>query len=316
MEPNATSPDRPVVVVCGATGYLGRHVVKALHRDGWHVRALARDTSRLGDAAPYCDDVFIGHPTGPSTLDGLFDGADAAFSSIGVRSFKRRPTFRDVDQAANLNLIDAAERADVNRFVFVSVLHADDLRDQSPLLDAREQVVDRLRRGPMKTTLIRPTGFFNDLVAFLDMAKRGRIWLIGDHHTRINPIHGADLADVIAEALASEDTTDRTVGGPDILTQAQIAEAAFDAADRPAQVTRVPSGLVHAVGRIISPINPNAGANLQMFALMGQRNMIGNPVGTHHLSDEFRVRVPSAPPTAGPSPNSVTSRQTIRTDTT
>ena len=298
MEPNATPPDRPIVVVCGATGYLGRHVVKALHRDGWHVRALARDASRLGDAAKYCDDVFIGHPTDPTTLDGLFDDAAAAFSSIGVRSFKRRPTFRDVDRTANLHLVDAAERAGVNRFVFVSVLHADDLRDQSPLLDAREHVVDRLRRGTMKTTIIRPTGFFNDLVAFLDMAKRGRVWLIGDHHTRINPIHGADLADVIADALASDDTTDRTVGGPDILTQADIAEAAFDAAGRPPRVTRVPSRLVHTVGRLISPINPNAGANLQMFAIMGKRDMVGDPVGTHHLTEEFNARRSADDPAA------------------
>ncbi len=301
MEPNATSPDRPIVVVCGATGYLGRHVVEALHRDGWHVRALARDAARLGDAAQHCHEVFIGHPTDQTTLDGLFDGADAAFSSIGVRSFKRRPTFREVDQAANLNLVDAAERAGVGRFVFVSVLHADELRDQSPLLDAREEVVDRLRRGSMTTTIIRPTGFFNDLGAFLDMAKRGRVWLIGDDRTRINPIHGADLADVIAEALASDDTTDRTVGGPDVLTQADIAAAAFDATGGAARVTRVPSRLVHAVGRLVSPVNPNAGANLQMFAIMGTRDMVGDPVGSHHLTEEFASRCASHDPVSAPS---------------
>lgn len=296
MEPNATPPDRPIVVVCGATGYLGKHVVEALHCNGWHVRALARDAARLGDAARYCDDVFIGHPTDPTTLAGLFDGADAAFSSIGMRSFKRRPTFREVDEAANLHLVDAAERAGVNRFVFVSVLHANQLRDQSPLLDAREQVVDRLRRSPMAATIIRPTGFFNDLVALLDMAARDRVWLIGDDQTRINPIHGADLADVIAEALASDDTTDRTIGGPDVLTQAEIATAAIDATGRPARVTRVPSRLVHTVGRLISPINPNAGANLQMFAIMGQRDMVGEPVGTHHLTEEFNARCASDDP--------------------
>ena len=161
----STTPDHRTVVVCGATGYLGRHVVRALHDDGWRVRALARDASRLGDAAEYCDEVVVGHPTDPPTLDRLFDGADAAFSSIGVRSFKRRPTFREVDEAVNLNLVEAAEQAGVGRFVFVSVLHANRLRDASPLLEARERVVDRLRNGPMTTTIIRPTGFFNDLAA-------------------------------------------------------------------------------------------------------------------------------------------------------
>ena len=279
---------RGTVVVCGATGYLGHHVVRALHGDGWRVRALVRDASRLGDAADACDEVFVGRPTEPETLDGLFDGADAAFSSIGTRSFKRRPSFRDVDERANLNLVEAAERAGVRRFVFVSILRGDELRVASPLIDAREQVVDRLRAGSMTETIIRPTGFFNDMRAFRDMAERGRVWLIGDDRTRINPIHGADLAEVIRDAFASDDTSDRSVGGPDVLSQADVAHLAFEGAGRASEkVSTVPSGVVRAIGRLIGPVNPNAGANLRMFAVMGEQDMVGEAVGTHHLADEF-----------------------------
>lgn len=281
-------PDRGTVVVCGATGYLGGHVVRALHADGWRVRALVRDASRLGDAADSCDEVFVGRPTEPETLEGVFDGADAAFSSIGTRSFRRRPTFREVDERANLNLVEAAEQAGVLRFVFVSILRGDELRHASPLIEARERVVDRLRAGSMAATIIRPTGFFNDMGAFRDMAERGRVWLIGDDRTRINPIHGADLADVVRSAFASTDTSDRSVGGPDVLTQADVAVAAFDAVGRqPVKVARVPSGVVRTIGRVIGPLNPNAGANLRMFAVMGEQDMVGDVVGTHHLADDF-----------------------------
>lgn len=289
MTPSPTPPRQQTVVVCGATGYLGRHVVRALHADGWRVRALVRDPSRLGDAADHCDEVFVGHPTDPSTLDGLFDGADAAFSSIGVRSFKRRPSFREVDEQANVHLVEAAERAGVDRFVFVSILHGDVLRGGSPLIEARERVVDRLRSSSVSSTIIRPTGFFNDMAAFREMAERGRVWLIGDDRTHINPIHGADLAQVITAALASGDTSDRSVGGPDVMTQSQVAACAFEATGRPVRVTRVPSGVVRTIGRLIGPINPNAGANLQMFALMGEHDMVGDTVGTHHLADHLHL---------------------------
>ena len=290
MTTQAISPAGRTVVVCGATGYLGRHVVRTLHADGWTVRTLVRDPSRLGDAADHCDEVFVGHPTDPETLDGLFDGADAAFSSIGVRSFKRRPTFREVDRQANLNLVEAAERAGVGRFVFISVLRGDEFRDESPLIGARESVVDRLRSSTMTAAIIRPTGFFNDIDAFRTMAERGRVWLIGDEHAQINPIHGADLADVVGQALTSEDTGDRSVGGPDVLSQAEIAAAAFESTGRPVRVSRVPSGVVRLMGRLIGLVNPNAGANLQMFALMGRHDMVGDAVGTHHLADHFNGR--------------------------
>ncbi|MEZ5294886.1 MAG: hypothetical protein R2697_01010 [Ilumatobacteraceae bacterium] len=170
----------------------------------------------------------------------------------------------------------------------MSILRGDELRAAPPLIDAREQVVDRLRAGSMTETIIRPTGFFNDMRAFRDMAERGRAWLIGDDRTRINPIHGADLAEVIRDVLASDDTSDRSVGGPDVLTQAEVARLAFEGAGRASEkVSTVPSGVVRAVGRLIGPVNPNAGANLRMFAVMGEQDMVGEAVGTHHLADEF-----------------------------
>lgn len=277
------------VVVAGATGYLGRHVVPALHADGWRVRALVRDPDRLGEAADACDEVFVGHATDPGTLEGLFDGVHAAFSSLGVRSFRRRPSFRDVDELANLHLVEAAERAGVERFVFVSILRGDELRDRSPLIEARERVVDRLRAGTMAATIIRPTGFFNDIAAFRDMAERGRVWLIGDDRTRLNPIHAADLAEVVRAALISDDLSDRSVGGPDVWTQAELAAWAFQGTGRATKVTSVPSWVVRALGHLIEPVNANAGANLRMFALMGEHDLVGARVGSHHLGDELRV---------------------------
>jgi len=278
-----------LAVVAGATGYLGRHVVRALAGDGWRVRALVRDPERLGEARSACHEVFVAQATQPDALRGLFDGAEVGFSSIGVRHVHRRPTYREVDQGANLSLVEEAERAGVARFLFVSVLDGDRLRDASPLIDAREAVVDRLRASRMQSIVLRPTGFFNDMEEIFGMARRGRVWLIGDGRTRVNPIHGADLARVAADlAAAPSPPAARAVGGPDALSQRQIAELAFAALDRPVRTARVPAWLVAGLGYAATPLSRNAGALLRMFALLGRRDAVGEPVGERHLADHFR----------------------------
>ena len=115
------------VVVAGATGYLGKYAVQALQRKGWRVRALARP-SCLGDAAIACDEVFTGQATRPETLAGLFVGANRRLLFIGVRHFRRKPTFEEVDFGANATLVAAAAEAGVKRFVFVSILDGQRLR--------------------------------------------------------------------------------------------------------------------------------------------------------------------------------------------
>lgn len=284
------------ILVAGATGYLGRYVVRALARRGWRVRALVRDEARLGPARADCDEVFVGEATRPETLAGLCDGCDAAFSSLGVRSI-RGPTFWDVDWKANLHLVERAREAGVGHFVFVSVVHGAEMRRRVPQVEARERVVDALRAGGPAHTIIRPTGFFNDMAEVFEMARRGTVWVIGDGACPVNPIHGADLAEFIAAALDDPARRGRElpVGGPDILTMREIAELAFRALDRPARIRRVPAGVLRATAAVASPFVPNFASLLRLFAATAESDGVGEPTGTHHLADFFRaLREPGA----------------------
>jgi uncharacterized protein YbjT (DUF2867 family) len=277
-------------VVAGATGYLGKHVVRALERDGWAVRALARDPKRLGEVGELCEDVFVGEATERETLEGLFAGADVAFSSIGIRHLHRRPTYEEVDYQANLNLVEAAEAAGVRRFVFVSVLDGETVRELSPLVDARERVVERLGQSAMETVVLRPTGFFNDMGDFFQMAQKGKVWLIGSGETRINPIHGADLADVAAAALSDDEPAGEIpAGGPEVFTQREIAELAFQTMGKPPRCGRVGPGLVRLLARVIGPFNRNAAALALMFSTLGDRDAVGPAFGSHRLERHFQA---------------------------
>ena len=120
------------------------------------------------------------------------------------------------------------------------------------------------------------------------MARAGRVYLPGDGSNRINPIHGADLADVCAEALDSA-TSRLDVGGPDESTYRGIAELAFDVLDKPKRITCVPRSLVSAtVGamRLLTPAKIHG--PIHFLASVMTMDLLGQPHGRRRLADHFR----------------------------
>ena len=139
------------VLIAGSTGYLGKFAVRAFKQRGYRVRALTRSEERLAKAGPFTapavdewvDEVFVGEVTKPETLDGLMDGVDVVFSSVGISRQRDGLTFEQVDHQANRLLVDLAKQAGVEKFVYVpSKEWADALnhKPQANFMWARVQV--------------------------------------------------------------------------------------------------------------------------------------------------------------------------------
>ena len=192
------------VLVAGATGYLGKFVVKAFKAQGYHVRVLTRSEERLYKEGPFTapsllksdvDEVFIGEITKPQTLAGIMDGVDLVFSSVGISRQRDGLSFEQVDYQCNRNLIDQCRDSRVKRFVYVSMQGAENIM-QLAITQAHEKVVASLKSSGMEYRIVRPCGYFSDMGALYDMAKSGRAFLVGDGTNKMNPIHGQDLARV------------------------------------------------------------------------------------------------------------------------
>ena len=277
------------VLVAGATGYLGRNVVKTLKDRGFWVRALGRSESRLDPIREFADEISIGEVTDIDSLEGACDGIDIVFSSVGITRQKDGLSYQDVDYQGNRNLLTIAERAGVSRFVYVHVLNAEKLQHVA-MIQAKQAFVDELRQSALDHTVICPTGFFSDMEEFLSMASSGRVYLFGDGSNRINPIHGADLAEVCADALQSREQR-LDVGGPEVFTYREIAELAFDVLAKPKKITCVPKKLIAAaVGafRWVAPVKTYG--PIQFLATVMTMDVVGEARGERHLVDHFRRR--------------------------
>lgn len=289
MAEKSKDPSSNRVLVVGATGYLGRHIVAQLRELGYPVRALARDPARLAAEREKGVEIFAGQVTQAETLAGLCDGISTVVSTLGVRSLAPRPTPWEVDYEGNLNVLTAAKAAGVQHFIFVGVLHGRAWRASIPVLEPRERFIDTLSQSGLPWTVLRPPGAFNDMELIFRQARRGRVFLIGTGEARINPIHATDIAREVARALADTDMREKTydIGGPEVFTYAQIAQMAFEALKTKPHITHIAPWLLDGLAWTLKPFNSNAAGFLRFFRKVTTTDMTAALTGQEYLSNFF-----------------------------
>ena len=291
----STEPPKRVLVA-GATGYLGKFSVQAFKERGYSVRVLTRSKERLSEPGPFTapalaqddmDEVFVGEITKPETLTGLMDGIDLVFSSVGISRQRDMLTFDQVDYQCNQNLIDLAVAAGVKRFVYVSMQGAENIM-QLAITQAHEKVVDALKASGMEYRVVRPCGYFSDMGVLLDMAKKGRAYLVGPGDNKMSPIHGRDLAHVCVDT-AEGDALEVEAGGPDTMTQREAVEMAFDVVGKPPKVTVIPMWLARGLVKFIGLLSKQFGDLADFIVTAGEIDGVGPSRGKTSLRSYFEA---------------------------
>jgi uncharacterized protein YbjT (DUF2867 family) len=278
------------VLIAGATGYLGQYLVKESKKQGYWVRALTRDPKKLAHLDEYIDDLLVGEITNPDSMAGICEGIYFVISSVGITRQKDGLTYMDVDYRGNRNLLDSALKSGVSKFVYVSVLNAHLMRDLQ-IIQAKEKFVRELGQSNLDHTIMRPSGFFSDMLAFLQMAKKGKVNLFGTGDYRINPIHGKDLAEVCVAALGKTEK-EIEVGGPEIFTFREIAELAFKVLNKDAKISTLPVWMIRIILTLMRTFTSSKtyGPVEFMMSIMTM-DVVGTPYGSEELYDYFEKNV-------------------------
>lgn len=273
------------VLIAGATGYLGRYLCAEYRRRGWHVTALVRKKSARTDLV--ADAIIKAEVTAPETLHGTMSGIDLVVSALGITRQADGLGYWDVDYQANVNLLEEALRSHVAHFAFVHVLNADRM-EHVPLVAAKAAFVRKLQAADLQSTIIAPTGYFSDMGDFLNMAKAGRVWLFGTGQFRINPIHGADLATAVFDAVETG-TSWADIGGPETFTHDEVAQLCFEALTKPPRITHLPDSLRRMALWMLPRVAPQRIAGpAQFFLTAGAMNMTAPATGTRKLAEHFK----------------------------
>ncbi len=277
------------VLVAGASGHLGRHVVEQLRAREYRVRALIRSRGP-------CDPSTTEQTTVIDLLDAgeqlreIMQGVDVVFSAAGqpctLQRTADRRSFRRIDPHINKTLLDAAIATGVRKFVYIAVLAGPQHRDLD-YVASHEQFVEELEASEIERTVVRANGFFYSYLDLLDFTRRGLAISFGDGSARSNPIHEADLAVACVQAIEGSQQ-EIEVGGPEIITRREEVELAFAAVGRKARVLRIPLPLLKVALRLLSLGDPRRAEMLAFLAAISRTDLLAPQHGSRRLGDYLR----------------------------
>jgi uncharacterized protein YbjT (DUF2867 family) len=274
------------VLVAGASGQLGGHIVSECQKRGYWTRAEQKALA----LRQYADDVFVGQATQAETLAGLYNGIEAVVSCLGASvaatSLPDKRSYHDVDYAGNRNLLQAAIAAGVKKFVYVSVFSTPGYA-QTAYVQAHEEFANELKASGLEYAVVRPTGFFSAYAEFVRLAAKGPIPLVGGGKAKTNPIHDADLAKICVDAIDSLNT-ELDAGGTDIFTRKEIVELAYQVLGKKPRMLPMPAFVFGVVRTLISPFDKRMGDLIEFLGAVSVSDAVAPAVGTRRLDDYFR----------------------------
>ncbi len=286
---SSDNPSRLRVLLAGASGTLGRSLATALSVDH-DVTALVRPSSESRLAG---SDRLAGmrsaQVTDPVSLIGVCDGIDAVVTTVGITRQRDGLTYVDVDYQANLNLLREAERAGVEKFVYVSVVGADKL-SPVPAIDAKHRFEQELQTSSIDWIIVRPSGFFTDLLEVLTMAQRGTVYQFGDGENTITPIDVDDLARAIG-GLLGESRHIAAVGGPETITWNELARRCFAAVGKRERVIHLPKWILSALLAMVRPFSKRRHGTLSFVGHVQTGDTSAPEVGSRRVEDFFAEHI-------------------------
>ncbi|MEL6921149.1 MAG: complex I NDUFA9 subunit family protein [Pseudomonadota bacterium] len=272
-----------VITVFGGSGFLGRHVTRALAKRGYRVRAAVRRPDLAFHLQPIGD---VGQITAiqanlryQQSVEKAVEGADAAINLVGILFESGKQKFRAVQEQGARNVAEACKGAGIP-LVHVSAIGAD-ANGKSDYAQTKGRAENWVRDTlGAQATIMRPSivfgpedGFFNK---FAGMARLSPFLpLIGGGNTKFQPVYVVDVAEAIAKAIDGEIKGGLTyeLGGPEVLTFRQCLEEMLKIIERKRAFISIPFWVAGIQGRMAQML-PNPILTEDQVKLLRNDNVV------------------------------------------
>jgi NADH dehydrogenase len=219
-----------MILVTGATGFVGGHVVAALRRAGKQVRCLVRDLRTAAKPELAGCELAEGDMTEPRSLPSAVEGVECVVHLVAIRQGKPEQ-FERIMSRGTRDLVVAAQEAGVRRFVLMSALGvAERTKELVPYYHAKWEMEQAVEASSIPSVIFRPSFVFaadgGILPTFRKLAKLAPVTpIVGSGTQRLQPIWADDVAAYFVRAVDGVGTgVTFELGGPDVVSWNELWE--------------------------------------------------------------------------------------------
>ena len=247
-----------LVTVFGGSGFLGRHVVRALAKRGWRILVATRRPDLAFHLQPLGGVGQIhavqANLRYPNSIAAALRKADAAVNLVGILRPSGGQSFDAVHRVGAQNVAVAAREAGIENLVHISAIGAD---PSARSLYARSKAAGEqaVREIAPSAVILRPSVVFGPEDQFFNrFAAMARIMpalpLIGGGVTKLQPVYAGDVAEAVALALDGELAPGSTceLGGPEVRSLREIMAFILTVTERKRLLLPIPFGLAKIMG--------------------------------------------------------------------
>jgi uncharacterized protein YbjT (DUF2867 family) len=256
-----------MILITGATGYIGRHLVARLVAQGERPRCLVREMNRAKRILP-ADKVELvqGATTSPASLDAAVQGVDTIVHAAFLTADRKQSAGNEYEKTnvqGTANLIQAAKKAGVKRVIEIGGLGT---RPDKPgsYMQGRYLAEKMLKESGLDWTIIQPSVLFGKNAPFIkglvDLIRTSPVVpLIGGGKIMFQPIYVEDVVTVIIKVLEDPVSTANktyTIGGPAYYSFTQIIDALLQATHKQRIKVPAPTSLVGVGAAVMEAVLP------------------------------------------------------------
>jgi uncharacterized protein YbjT (DUF2867 family) len=249
-----------MILIIGASGFLGREVTKLLLSKGEQVRLFVRTPARVEDLKQAGAEVMQGDLIDPPSLVQACQGVDRVLAAAHSLLGKGRYKSEAVDDSGHRALIDTAKAAGVAHFVYMSMLG---VSPDHPFDFARRKyaIEEYLKASGLSYTILRPSWYMEQNVHIFNgksILENGKTRMLGKGTKLRNFVAARDVAQFAVRALMDPTLKNRTIdiGGPQNATNNQVAELYGKIAGVMPKISYMPPFMAKAMSVILKPFQP------------------------------------------------------------